>query len=97
MWSALFGGADNDDSDAGGGIVVKDNNEEIYFCGASKSTDFPIKYKEGAYNHSTIEGGNNAVIVKISSQGDLLWSTFIGGNAGITLQILQLIIADMFI
>lgn len=79
LWTAFFGGAGNDDTE--GGIAIKNNSKEIYFCGASPSADFPIKYAEGAYNHSTIEGGNNGIIVKISEDADLLWSTFIGGNA----------------
>lgn len=78
LWSAIFSGIDNDDND--GGIAINNETDEIYICGATKSTDFPILNVEGAYNHSTIEGGNNGFITKVNSDGELLWSTFIGGN-----------------
>jgi len=77
-WSSYFGGTGNDDTE--GGIAINNTTNEVYFCGTSPSTDFPILSVEGAYNHSTIEGGNNSYITKISSEGALLWSTFIGGD-----------------
>lgn len=78
-WSSYFGGAGNDDTE--GGIAVNNTTHEVYFCGTSPSTDFPILSVEGAYNHNTIEGGNNGYITKVNSEGVLLWSTFIGGDA----------------
>lgn len=77
-WSSYFGGTGNDDTD--GGIAINNTTHEVYFCGTSPSADFPILSVEGAYNHSTIEGGNNGYVTKISSEGALLWSTFIGGD-----------------
>ncbi|MBI9066815.1 MAG: T9SS type A sorting domain-containing protein [Salinivirgaceae bacterium] len=77
LWSTIFGGIDNDDND--GGIAINNSTNEIYICGATKSTDFPIKSLDGAYNHATIEGGNNGFITKVNADGELLWSTFIGG------------------
>jgi hypothetical protein len=78
LWSAIFSGVDNDDND--GGIAINNETNEIYICGNTKSPDFPILSVEGAYNHSTIEGGNSGFITKVNSDGELLWSTFIGGN-----------------
>lgn len=78
-WSAMFGGSGNDDIE--GAIAVNNTSNEIYFCGAVPSTDFPIMYAEGAYNKNTFEGGNSGFVAKINQEGTLLWSTFIGGNA----------------
>lgn len=77
-WSSYFGGTGNDDTD--GGIAINNTTHEVYFCGSSPSPDFPVLSVEGAYNHSTIEGGNNGYITKVSADGTLLWSTFIGGD-----------------
>lgn len=78
-WSAMFGGSGNDDIE--GAIAVNKAGNEIYFCGAVPSTDFPIMYAEGAYNKDTFEGGNSGFVAKIDQDGALLWSTFIDGNA----------------
>ncbi len=79
LWTVFFGGAGNDD-DTEGGITLSNNGDEVYFCGSTSSTDFPILFAEGAYNHNTIEGDNAGFIVKINNEGTMLWSTFICGD-----------------
>lgn len=79
LWSVMFGGAGNDDSE--GGIAVSQNGEKIYFTGTVPSADYPILEVGGAYNQSTFEGGNTGFISKIDNEGTLLWSTFIGGSS----------------
>ena len=57
--------------------VVVDQNENIYVIGYTYSSDFPMK---NAWN-ATFGGGNTDVYVaKFSQDGNLLWSTFLGGS-----------------
>jgi hypothetical protein len=56
--------------------VAPASNGSYYLVGYSKSADFPLK---DAYN-DTIAGLGDIVVVKISSENEILWSTFLGGS-----------------
>ena len=64
-------------SDVGNGIAV-DTNGDIYVTGSTASSNFPMK---DAY-YSAISGGGDAFVAKIGSTGNLLFSTYLGGNVG---------------
>jgi hypothetical protein len=73
-WSTYLGGSG--DFDIGYSIAVAGDGS-CYVTGETTSTDFPIK---DAYSN-TFNGGNfDAFVTKFSSNGNLLWSTYLGGD-----------------
>ncbi|NQT19480.1 MAG: SBBP repeat-containing protein, partial [Planctomycetes bacterium] len=70
-WSTFLGGNKHD---SGNGIAV-DAAGNVYVTGHTYSADFPTSDGFDA-THSVID----AFVTKISAGGDLLWSTFLGGN-----------------
>jgi len=73
LWSTYLGGSEED---YGYGLAVACDGS-CYVIGQTKSSDFPIKK---AYD-STFSGGNyDAFVTKFSSNGRLLWSSYLGGN-----------------
>lgn len=59
--------------------VILDNSGNVYVATATTSTNFPVT--STAYQ-STLQGGQDAVIVKLnSSLSTLLWSTYLGGSS----------------
>ena len=74
LWSTFFGGALWDEAL---GITVASDNS-CYITGFAGSSDFPLL---NAFN-STYGGYGDAFITKFSSEGFLLWSTYLGGSNG---------------
>jgi len=74
LWSTFFGGSETEICiDL---AVARDGS--CYIVGRTESTNFPTK---NAYQE--ILGGNEDVFVaKFSSEGLLLWSTYLGGSVG---------------
>ncbi|MHA1125858.1 MAG: SBBP repeat-containing protein [Candidatus Heimdallarchaeota archaeon] len=73
LWSTYLGGSDND---YGFDIAVA-RDGSCYVTGETQSNDFPIK---NAYSN-TFNGGNfDAFVTKFSSYGNLLWSSYLGGD-----------------
>ena len=72
LWSTYFGGSDRD---FGFDISVTDDGS-CYILGLTDSSDFPTK---NAFN-STYGGNSDAFIAKFTTNGSLLWSTYLGGN-----------------
>jgi hypothetical protein len=73
LWSTYLGGSGND---IGYGLAVTDDGS-CYVTGLTRSTDYPT---ENAYD-STYNGGFSDIFVtKFSSEGNLLWSTLLGGT-----------------
>jgi len=72
LWSTFFGGSAFDygyDISIGG-------DGSCYIIGNTYSSDFPTL---NAYN-STYGGNKDLIIAKFSSNGSLLWSTYLGGS-----------------
>jgi len=72
LWSTFFGGSD---FDYGSDISVAGDGS-CYVTGRTSSDDFPT---ENAYN-STYGGYEDIFLAKFSSIGQLLWSSYLGGN-----------------
>ncbi|MCK5848675.1 MAG: SBBP repeat-containing protein [Caldisericia bacterium] len=70
-FSTYFGGEWNDSIS----VIKMDKDGNIYLGGETDSSDFPIK---NAFQNE-IHGNTDAFLAKISSDGKLLWSTYLGG------------------
>lgn len=49
-------------------------NNEIFICGSSQGTDFPVT------NGSTLGGDLDIIYVKLNNLGDILFATYLGGG-----------------
>lgn len=74
LWSTFLGGALWDEAL---GITVAGDGS-CYVTGFAGSSDFPLL---NAFN-STYGGYGDAFVTKFSSEGVLLWSTYLGGSGG---------------
>ena len=73
LFSTFIGGSDRD---IGYGITLDEDNN-VYISGYTLSDDFPTT--SGCYD-DTQNGGNDAIVLKLSSDGsDLIYSTYVGG------------------
>ncbi|HUT81230.1 MAG TPA: SBBP repeat-containing protein [Candidatus Bathyarchaeia archaeon] len=72
LWSTFLGGNEND---YGYEIAVANDNSCLV-TGGTRSVNFPTK---DAYDN-TLNGQTDVTISKFSSDGELLWSTYLGGN-----------------
>jgi len=73
IFSTYLGG--NDGGENGNGIVVTKSGN-FYVTGKSKSNDFPT---QNAYNN-TYSGNTDAFVAKLTHNGLIIWSTYLGGN-----------------
>lgn len=74
-WGTYFGGAAADTGDS----IAVDGAGNIYITGSTNSTDFPLR---GALDpEKTGNNATDAYITKLDVDGDLVWSTYFGGNA----------------
>ncbi len=71
LWSTYLGGSG---SDQGRGIAI-DDEANIWITGATTSPG----WISGGFN-STYNGGEDAFVVKLDPQGQILWSTYLGGS-----------------
>ncbi|MHA2106371.1 MAG: SBBP repeat-containing protein [Candidatus Hodarchaeales archaeon] len=69
-WSTYFGGSQ---SDFGADLVI-DSQDNIIITGSTDSTDFPVLNADD----SSHNGNEDAFLAKFTSNGELLWSTFVG-------------------
>ncbi len=67
IWSRYFGGTNNDRSYD----VIETINEEFIIVGSTESNDIDISNNFGSYDYW---------VIKINSQGDLLWEKSYGGS-----------------
>lgn len=77
FWSTLYGGNDWD----GPGCLAVDDDNNIFMGGYSFSSNFPT-LSNGTFFQGSNFATNTGFIVKFSETGSLIWSTYIGGNAG---------------
>jgi hypothetical protein len=81
VYSTLLGGNSDYANDYGLGIAV-DSSGDAYVTGAASSTDFPVYPNPGAFQ-TTNAGGANAFVTELNPDGTaLLYSTYLGGDAG---------------
>ena len=73
LYSTFIGGYEFDT----GNSIVLDSSGNLYITGATKSSNFPTL---NAYD-SSHGGFSDAFLVKLSANGSLIYSTFIGGSA----------------
>ncbi len=67
--------------------VIIDNAGDIYIAASTTSTNFPT---QNAYQ-SSLQGGQDGIITKFnSSLSNILWSTYLGGNANDAAYVLAL-------
>lgn len=76
LWATRYGGGGNDQTNS----LAVDSLGNIYMTGTTASSDFPLQNLPGAFNQSFWSGGSEAFIVKFSSSGERLWSTYFGGS-----------------
>lgn len=73
LWSTLLGGTN---VDYGNGIGV-DTNGNVFACGFTKSSG----WVQGGYK-TNYQGGYDAFVVKLNSNGVHRWSSYLGGTNG---------------
>lgn len=72
LFSTYLGGTDDD----AGNAIALDTSGNIYITGYSYSINFPTEFPY----QSTYNGGKDAFITKISENGNLIYSTYLGGS-----------------
>jgi gliding motility-associated-like protein len=79
VWSTYFGGTQEDILYG----ITTDAQGNLFIGGETWSSNFPLhNANNGSYYQAELHGGKDAVIVKCSNDGHLLWSTLIGGYEG---------------
>jgi gliding motility-associated-like protein len=76
QWSSFYGGSGLDE----GHSIVTDAIGNIFVSGETNSTDFPTQ-DNGTFFQAVNGGLIDAFIIKFSSTGSRLWSTYYGGNS----------------
>lgn len=77
-WSSYIGGVNDDKATS-----VAYGDTGVYIAGYSYSADFPLT--SNAYQN-TINGEKDGFIAKVSNDGNLMWSTFYGGEKSDNIQ-----------
>ena len=76
IWSTFLGGASSEQTAGNRMGLNVDSKNNIILTGHTFSSSFPTS---NAYD-SKKDGGNDIFVTKFSSEGKLVWSTFIGGE-----------------
>lgn len=77
LWSSYFGTASVDYFYS----VVCDASANVFIGGSTQSASFPLLNPSGgAFFQASSNGATEGVILKINQQGELVWSTYAGGN-----------------
>src|SRR5215213_4629828 len=71
--SVIFGGSSYDM-----GLGATDEMGNTYVTGGTESTNFPVT--AGSAQPSYGGGGGDAFVAKIDANGDVVYSTYLGGN-----------------
>ncbi len=82
VWSTYYGGSGLDEAY---GVHADPTTNDIYFCGGTTSSNFPIGAAVGQTSFlNTYPGIRSAYLVKFTPAGTRLWSTFYGDITGVT-------------
>jgi len=72
IWSTFFGGSETESSND----ISVAYDGSCYIIGETRSSDFPIR---NAFNN-TLNGNLDTFLAKFSTNGSLLWSSYLGGS-----------------
>jgi len=80
LWSRLIDGSMKDTAI---GTLSSDSENNVIISGRTFSSDFPIEQNafDISFNDSPKWGGGDGFLSKLSPQGEILWSTYLGGGA----------------
>lgn len=76
QWGTYYGGTSSEQPDYSSGLAC-DGSGNVWFSGNTMSTNFPVT--AGAFQ-TTLAGGTDNVLVKLSGTGARLYSTFYGST-----------------
>jgi hypothetical protein len=79
LWATYIGGGEDEKAQ---GIAV-DRSGNVVVTGFTSSTDFPIQGNpfQKTLRDVSADSGGDAFLMKIDAEGNLLWSTFFGGQS----------------
>lgn len=80
QWTTFYGGSNYEYHINNTGTV--DDNDNFYLCGQTSSNDWPLYNPGGGAYYDGTYNGSEAFILKFSSNGTRLWSTYFGGSSG---------------
>src|SRR5436305_13626551 len=72
--SSYFGSSNQDNA----WMCAADTNGNVYIAGYTQSGDFPVT--SGALQTKYGDGGQDGFVAKFDNNGQLLWSTYLGGS-----------------
>jgi hypothetical protein len=75
LWASYYGGTDQDQLE---GLVI-DENDNIYACGVSRSTNTANVIAENGYQN-TKNANFDGILIKFDKNGNRVWGTYYGGN-----------------
>ncbi|MHA2250965.1 MAG: SBBP repeat-containing protein, partial [Candidatus Kariarchaeaceae archaeon] len=73
LWSTFLGGSGRDQLEA----LALDQEDNIYVTGRTESSDFPVT---GNAYQKQLKGDFDGFFTKFNPQGNIIWSTFVGGS-----------------
>ncbi len=81
MWSTYYGGTKSDNIL---GVIADPATNDVYVCGVTSSTDFPVGAATGQTcfknTYSAGSSGSHASLIKFTSSGSRLWATYYGDD-----------------
>ncbi len=75
IWATFYGGNDLDY-----GTAVNSDGTTVWVTGYTQSTNFPVQFLAGAYNHLVTNGGGDAFILEFAVTGTRTWASYYGGS-----------------
>ena len=76
LWSTHYGGSDDEKFH----FIEVDASGNLFVCGFTNSTNFPVLNSTGSYFQGSLSGSSDAVVAKFSNSGIRLWATYFGGS-----------------